>query len=433
VPMTYPPDHLEHGFVISGFDAPGFESDFVRPPQLKEKLKRLGYLLNPSGVSRESWVKSLFEVFEVQKRAFWELFRTQPWNVLVMVFMQLDMAQHLFWQEMENQDARYGDVIPRLYREADALLGEALGALGADDLLIVLSDHGAGPLAKTVSINQWLLREGYLALRARGSSRRLFDQVLFRVTETLSLHVPSRLKTAVKKRFPWARDDVESYLLSSKIDWERTQAFALGEYGGIVINLQGRERQGIVTAREYDPLRDEIAAGLLTLRDPDTGEQIVERVYRREELYDGPYLEQAPDLVLRWNYAYDCRERARLEEQSLFDTEKFYRTVTDVRTTGVHRPHGVFLMFGPPVQPGRLEGARLLDVAPTLLHLLGLPIPADMDGRVLRQALQPEWLVQHPVVRTKVTADDHTASDSTYTAEEEQQVRERLRSLGYLD
>lgn len=433
VPMTYPPDQLEHGFLVSGFDAPGLDSDFAHPPHLKELLRQHEYVIHPTHTNLEDWRRSLFEVFENQKQVFWELYHTQPWDVLTMVFMQLDVAQHLFWRQMEMEDPREGDVIGRLYQEADGLLGEVLGALDDDTTLMVVSDHGAGPLKKAVSINRWLFQQGYLTLRKQGEFKGPFNRALLKSLTWLNMHLSGWIKTSLKARLAWMRDGIESYLVTTQVDWAKTRAFAIGEYGGITVNLQGRERKGIVPYEEYDHLRDEIGAKLLDLRDPDTGKRVIERVYRREEVYSGPYVEQAPDLVLDWDYAYDCRERVGPVHRDVFENEAIYIPFADYRKTGVHRRHGIFLMYGSPAKPGCVEGARLIDVAPTLFHLLGVPVPDDMDGRVLTCALQPDWLARHPVAYQTVEPDIDEGRVCDYSAGERVELKERLRALGYLD
>jgi len=228
MPMTYPPDRLKHGFVISGFDAPGFESDFVYPPQLKEVLQRNDYVIAPLERTREAWVKHLFDSFQVQKRTFLELERTQRWDALVMVFMQLDQAQHLFWHEMETQDPQFGDTILQFYQEADALLGDVLQELDDDTTLIVVSDHGAGPLRKAVSINQWLYQQGYLTFEQANLFQSLRQHALHRTFTALKMYLPPTAKTPLKERFDWVRDRAESSLVASQIDWTKTRAFQFG-------------------------------------------------------------------------------------------------------------------------------------------------------------------------------------------------------------
>jgi predicted AlkP superfamily phosphohydrolase/phosphomutase len=350
-----------------------------------------------------------------------------------MVFMQLDIAQHLFWREMETGDPRWGDVIKRLYQTADELLEEVLRILDSDTTLIVVSDHGAGPLRKSVSINRWLLRQGYLVLRKQKVLTKTFNETLLKTLTLLNTHLSKCIKTILKRRLARIRDEVESYLVTTQIDWTKTKAFTLGEYGGIYINLRAREDQGIVPPEDYDQLRDEIAAELLNLRDPDTGEAVVQHVYRREEIYSGAYVEEAPDLVLDWDYAYDCRERVGTGHQDVFESEATYIPFADYTKTGVHRSHGIFLMYGSPARPGCVEGASLMDIAPTLLHLLGIPVPVDMDGHVLTDALEPDWLAQHPISYRTVEPDADAGQALSYDKNEEAQIRERLRALGYLD
>ncbi len=434
VPMTYPPDRLRHGFVVSGFDAPGLESAFVHPPELKSRLLGMGYQLYTRQDNLEVWAQSLLDVLHVQRKVFWELLRGDQPDVLVMVLSQLDASQHLFWEDMERGEGPFAAVIPRLYQEMDGFVGEILDAMGPGDALLIVSDHGAGGLKKAVSINQWLLQEGYLSLRQDTSSRRWTRRLLQGGGTWLAGHLPRWAKTIVKERFATVRDGVESYVLSSRIDWARTRAFSVGEYGGIFLNLQGRESQGVVAPSDYEGLRGEIAARLLALRDPTDGDIVIERVHRREEVYHGPWLDQAPDLVLRWNFQYDCRERVGAEQQGVFEDSMSYRSFRRHRKTGVHRLYGVFLASGPQMAAGPVLGAGLADVAPTLLHILGVPVPVDMDGRVLEEALQPAWRTAHPIAQQVMGDEPLQAGDTeAYSASEEAMVRQRLRDLGYLD
>jgi predicted AlkP superfamily phosphohydrolase/phosphomutase len=335
---------------------------------------------------------------------------------------------------METQDPQFGDVILRLYQEADTLLGELLNELDDHTTLIIVSDHGAGSLKKTVSINRWLFEEGYLALKQKGIAGRLWHRLFVDLSVLTKRTLPSSIKTRLKAQFA-LQDKAESHLLSSQIEWTETRAFCLGEYGGIFINLQGREAAGTVPIGEYEQLRDEIAERLLNLHDPTTGQPIIRRVYRREEIYDGPYVAQAPDLVLDWDYRYECRSRIEniASSNKVFSEKGEYIPFTHTVKTGTHRPLGILIMYGVPIQPGPIQGAHLLDIAPTLLHLCGVPVPDDMDGRVLTEALRPEWLAQHPVTYQKDESEIAEAQSSSYSEVEERKVKERLRSLGYLD
>ena len=433
MPMTYPPDRLENGFMVSGFDAPGVESDFVYPPQLKEVLKRNHYLIDPTEKNREAWAQSLVDAFRIQKRTFWELKATQHWDVLVMVFLQLDRAQHLFWHEMETNDPQFGKVIFELYQEADTLLGEVLHDLDDDTILIVLSDHGAGPVYKGVSINQWLLHEGYLAFREPGRARKTLSKTLFQAFKLEKIYLPSAIRGYLRKRFARIRDRSKSYLLTEGIDWSKTRVFSIGTYEGTFINLRGRESQGVVSPEDYATLRDKIAQKLLSLRDPETGQPAIRAVYRREELYNGPYVDQAPDLIVYWGDGYKRDERVGEKHPGVFQRKPKLIPSLNYVINGSHRLHGVLFLYGASFKQGSVEGAKIMDLTPTMLYLLGVPVPDDMDGRVLTEALDPQWLTRHPIAHATPSAPGDGDEEFEYSDEDQTLVEEHLRALGYLD
>ncbi|MBK7202399.1 hypothetical protein [Candidatus Amarolinea dominans] len=201
----------------------------------------------------------------------------------------------------------------------------------------------------------------------------------------------------------------------------------LGNIGQIRLNVAGREPQGCVApGREYEQVREEIMARLRLLTDPSTGEAVVDEIYPREELYRGPYLEDAPDIVFL---------PKRLEYFGFGEYEfGSHRVIEAMRRgiSGTHRMNGIFAALGEPVQPGvEISGASLADLAPTILHLLGQPIPAAMDGRVLIQALRGPLAAQTPQV-VDTPAPVSTTGAFTLSAEDEAAISERLRGLGYV-
>ena len=187
------------------------------------------------------------------------------------------------------------------------------------------------------------------------------------------------------KQTGWLERLAESAFLSKRhIDWSKTRAYSQGNFGQIFVNQKGRQPQGCVEPEDVRPLLDDLKAGLLAIPHPETGEPLVEKVYERDELYDGPHAHLAPDLtvVLRdWRY--------RTIGLHDFTTNKLISPVVrpDRRPPDGGRPDRL--------RPGRPAGreprraANLLDIAPTVLHLLGVPVPADMDGRVLAELFDP--------------------------------------------
>ena len=207
----------------------------------------------------------------------------------------------------------------------------------------------------------------------------------------------------------------------------------LGAGGNIFINLEGREPAGIVRpGAEYERLRQELADALMALSDPETGNSIVRRVYRREELYDGPFLDRAPDLIIDWkDYAFWGRGRYDSQGTPVFEFQRRF-DFSGMPLTGSHRPEGILIVNGPGVRSGaRIEGAGLPDIAPTILGILGLPVPGYMDGAVLHRAFV-EGAVESIVSDSVSLATSSPGGELAYTPEEETEISQHLQDLGYL-
>jgi predicted AlkP superfamily phosphohydrolase/phosphomutase len=237
------------------------------------------------------------------------------------------------------------------------------------------------------------------------------------------------LKLDLRRRFNRGRayGTLRRFFLSfDDVDWTRTQAFALGHIGQIYINEKGRQPNGVVApGQEYEALRDELRTELLKLKHPETGEQLIAKVLNREEIYHGDLLDNTPDLLL---LPADFKYLAFGESE--FASNKLVGPT--LGHTGHHRLEGVGAVSGPGVQPGAtIQNASLVDLAPTILYALGLPIPPDMDGRVLTEAFTPEYVNQTAMNYSTENAV-RTDFGGTYSNDEEEQVLQRLADLGYV-
>jgi predicted AlkP superfamily phosphohydrolase/phosphomutase len=208
------------------------------------------------------------------------------------------------------------------------------------------------------------------------------------------------------------------------VDWSRTVAFGpWNAQQGVRINVRGREPQGIVApGADYESLRDEIRCALLEATAPQTGRPVVAQVWNREEIYDGPFLDEMPDLVLALRSPF----AASPLQPGLWSPTGW--------GSGDHSLTGMTILRGPAVAPGRVEGSELIDVVPTILYLLGQPLPAALDGRVLTRALDRAFVAAHPI--RHLEPGDHGPAaglaGEVLTPEEEAEVQARLRGLGYL-
>ena len=452
VPMTYPPRPV-NGFLISGIDTPGLGSPFTYPSDLYDELKRrVGeYIIAVSGNDAEEWAEGFRSMVRIRTDVFNYLRRHKPWDCLMVVYSATDMSQHVFWRNMEGlscdnpsvEDLKYGNTIFEVYQSVDQMLADLLEEVDDDTTILIMSDHGAGPIKRAVYMNRWLEEQGWLVRRdtaqasaLRSLSLRMTRGALRRALFAGKRYLPAQARGWLKRNLPGVRDSIEGFMLSSLLDWTRTKAFSVGSYGGIYLNLRGRDPQGIVDpGTEADKVYGQIAKELEDLRDPVTGDRVVEKVHRNHELYWGEYVDRAPDLIVQWqDYEYDCRQRFGTEETDVFSDELTFGDLQDRQTmSAVHRLQGTLMLHGARARRGhRIEGAEIIDLAPTILHLLGLPVPRSLDGKVLLEAFDQHYAASHPVAYVDDLPDDTGPAEGGYTDEESQVVSDRLRGLGYL-
>ena len=216
------------------------------------------------------------------------------------------------------------------------------------------------------------------------------------------------------------------------MDWSRTRAYSEELRGNIWINLAGRDPHGIVEpGAEYEAVRDRVVAELAELTDPATGRRLVNRVWRREEWFSGPYVERIPDLLVEADYPDIFRPRGKYRGAEPVR----HLTVAEMRrrVSGCHRAEGIFIARGAGIRAGAaLPPVEITDVAPTILYLLGEPIPNWMDGRVLAEMLEPETLAARPDPRGQAGPNVVDSADTEYSAEEISMLSDRLSGLGYL-
>jgi len=440
VPFTFPPESIENGFMLSGLDSPAEDARAVAPAELYTELKEkfeAYYIHLGSPVGRKNDPEALWADMaredENRTQISLHLMQTRPCDLFMTVYNNVDRIQHNDY-DLEAEAALEAGEMPQsghlveAYKHADKQLGRILEALPPDTVVLIISDHGAGPIRKVFHLNNWLEREGLLTFRGEGrsvsavrSSRELAKRLL-----------PRWMKNFIKTRLGRMQAKIESFVFLSRIDWSRTQAYGLGMYGNIHINLAGREPQGTVKpGQEYEQLRDRIAEGIMALKDPDTGEPAVERVWRREELYDGPLMEVAPDLLIGWkDYAYYASVASDSGTDTIFSGHGKIDS-SDFTHVGTHRLAGTIVAWGPHIKKGRINDARLLDLAPTMLYLADLPIPEDMNGRVLEGLFDEEFLKSKPP-RYEGTTRAISGEEFAYSDDEAKGVEERLKGLGYI-
>ncbi|MCB8919151.1 MAG: alkaline phosphatase family protein [Ardenticatenaceae bacterium] len=442
MPMTYPPRPV-NGFMLCSFLTPSQESRYTYPDELQEQLTAATgpFPLHMSekgrGTDPARFVRAVKQMELDRTRAVCHLMDTQPWDLFVYVVETTDNLQHEVWHIMDPSHPRHDPaeaqavmpVILDYYETVDRLLGEMLDRVPAGALVVVLSDHGFGPFHKFFHINNWLAAQGWLKFKRTPLS--LAKRLAFK----LGVTPINALKWVTLLRLGGLRKNVKRgrgggllrklFLSFHDVDWARTQAFSVGNFGQVYLNVQGERPAGAVPPAGYEALRDQIAAAALALRDPADGASVVQQVYKREEIFHGIRTQRLPDLVLH-------TDRARYVSFGHADFGSNKVIEPSIGQTGHHHMVGIVGLRGPGVRPGLpLAEASILDLAPTILHYLGLPVPSYMDGRVLTEAFTADFLAENEV-RT-VEADPGREPDATaYDNDEEDVIMAKLRDMGYV-
>jgi len=438
VPLTYPPRPV-NGVMVSGMMTPGEDAPYTHPPELKNWLKEVAgdYAADPyTSVDRTAaFLKRVLYWVERREAAHLRLLETHPFDFFINVVQALDPIQHHFWRVLDESHPRHDDdearrsrpLLLRCYQAVDEVVGHRLGMLDGRTTLLVVSDHGFGPVHRRFNVNRFLLEHGFLALER--DTVPLCSQVIEgirivgRRLDVFNLRgrlLDNRQREALRRRLDRSA--------APAVDWSRTRAYYTGLTGqGLYVNLAGRETMGIVPSGEpYEEVRDGLITALVDLRDPDTGDPVISAAYRREEIYTGPRVSQLPDVV------FSLRDRPYLPSERMA-AQAIIEPLPPESSGGRHHPSGVFLAAGPEIRQGAvLDGARLIDVAPTVLYVLGLPLPEDMDGRVLTEVFTQEHLAANPV-RKGPPSIAPAAVERHRDEQADAVIAERLRALGYLD
>ncbi|MEK6323472.1 MAG: alkaline phosphatase family protein [Acidobacteriota bacterium] len=443
-PCTYPP-HEINGLMIADFMTPRGRKDFTYPaPLLAEIEQEFGsYRLHLAQTYAEGNVDAvldeLFDELEYKAKVAEYLMTRYDWDAFFQYFWGTDRIQHELWHIIDEahprhnkvEAAAYRDRVYEYFRRVDEIVGRLIELAGDGPLVLIASDHGFGPVHKYCSLNIWLLQQGFLKLKSdavTSAKRVMFSLGItpeLAFTLTRKIPVALRLARGVSSQ-PGASKLLSAFFLSfNDVDWSRSVAFSKGNYGQIYVNLKGREPDGVVPEGDYESVRDAIVGRLESLKDPLTGERWVGQVWNREDLYNGPLVEDAPDIAF---LPADMRHLPLGNAD--FASNKFM--VDAFGISGCHRMNGVMIVHGQAIKPGsRLEVARIYDMAPTLLYLMDQSVPDDMDGRVLREAISEEHLSVNPV-KLSDQSESEQSRELKFSPEENAEVIERLKHLGYI-
>lgn len=347
VPPSYPPKPVR-GELISCFITPSSEKSYTYPEELKAEIEEhFGPFLFDvvfRTEDRSEVLKEIYQMTEYHFRVVDYLLDRQDWSLFWLVEIGVDRMHHAFWKFMDKNHHLYQpgnsfeSAIYDYYQFLDEKIGQLLKKIDQNTAVLVVSDHGAKGMKGAFCVNDWLIEQGDLVISEPPARGQSVDNL--------------------------------------KIDWKRTRAWGWGGYyARIFLNVEGREPQGIIKPEDYETVRDELASRLKAIRGP-RGEEWQTVVIKPQEHYpvvNGDY----PDLMVYFDDLY-WRSAGTLGYGSLYLEEN--DTGPD---DAVHDYNGIYILYDPASPGGRKKGASIIDIAPTVLKLLGGPAVPDLQGQAI--------------------------------------------------
>jgi len=453
VPMTYPPQKV-NGIMICGFLSSTKKRDFVYPPQFLNEIENkfgpyyiFGRALDTATPLSDKHIEALIgdcqRMSEYKFKVAHYLMEKDDYDVIIFHEWGTDRIQHWLWHIIDKSHPRYEKRLEQkfyrrildFYHYLDEQIGKTIQLAGPQFSVFIMSDHGFCPVVRSIDLNVWLLQEGYIQIKKSISSQLKYFLWKHGITfQKLYSFLGKMVKYGLKPKMLNPRDALNLLRIGSRqpllslndVDWTKTKAYAkTSNIGQIVINLKGREPHGVVNpGSEYCLLRDEIVAKLKNLYDPQKGRRINGQVYTKEESYRGEFSFNAPDITYL----------PQLDRYQAGNVIGFGSTTPFIDFTGVFASHnmdGIFMAKGANIKRGEvIGGATIMDLAPTILYLVGLKVPDDMDGKVLTEIFYPEFLKNNPIEYYTPGEGAERKIDSA-SSEEEEEIIQKLKSLGY--
>jgi predicted AlkP superfamily phosphohydrolase/phosphomutase len=446
VPMTYPPRKV-NGNMVSGLLTPLGSRDCTYPPDLLDTIFGIdpSYRIVPTQSYTPgrtgAFLEDLSEVVRSKARVLVELMKRTDWAFAMQVFNETDFLQHALWHVIDpehprhtkSEHERYARRILDFYRLIDEVIADLVDAAGDQASVVILSDHGHGPLHRFIHTNNLLLEHGMMRVKRSPTAR--LKHLLFRAGFTpLNVYKAGnalglgRLRMGMR----WTSKGYDAlrrlFFSFSDIDWPRSEAYGIsgGVFGGLYVNLRGREPDGAVDADRYEQTRDRLEAVLTGLRRPDGEGPLIKQVLRREEVYTGKFREEAPDMLF---LPYDPTLAVFGDFE--FSSNKVLEPASEA-ISAQHRMEGIFIARGEGIRKGgEVEGMSVLDVAPLLLYLMDLPIPDVLDGGFRKDVFDEAVLAARPPAYCK--ADEVPGIRlGERTSSEDESIKQRLKGLGYI-
>jgi predicted AlkP superfamily phosphohydrolase/phosphomutase len=441
IPVTYPPEPLD-GFMIVGISVPESSRNLTHPASILDEVEaKYGpyYVDVPMSILRDEGIEAYTSAWCVhedrQTEVALDLIDRYDVQVLALNYVGLDRLNHFSPDFV---------CIERVLENVDRNIGRFMKHFPNANFMI-MSDHGSRRLKGAFLLGKWLVQHGFLShgekslripryeinfalsrlLGEHYGLNGLGEKMLRRLLGMLFWITPLTLAEPAWRFLARRASEAFAYRLTDRIDFPVTKAYVRSNSGPIIVNMGRRGQPGPITSADYEQVRQALIDELSRVSDPFSGKPVFRKIYGREEIYHGDAMELAPDLIAD-HYDSTC-------DLIVDNDSEYYFFVNRLNRFGDHKRDGLFVFAGPDFARLRSDGHRtsIMDIPVTLLHLYGVPIPEDMDGRVAVDFLAADFMRQHPV-KVQSSDKDSYRPQHDYTEDEIDQLSQHLKDLGYL-
>lgn len=421
VPMTYPVEAID-GIMFTGMQTPSRFSTYAHPKELEKEIDRkfgkydtfevVGFNIG----QEEKYIKKIFDTMDKRHKIADYFLKEKEWDLFIYVAREPDLTQHFFWKKMVNNE-EYGDVILNVHKELDKFIGKIMDDMDENTTLVLMSDHGAALTHHEFFVNRFLIEKGYLHLEKTHTGSKLGDMKNIFYNKIL---LPLRLEWIrkyipidFKKKLVATQDlKIDEAVVNNLIQWDNTGAIAIWQPKTACIYLNHMD--GINPKDLSRQLKQDFENYFAQ-------EGMDVKIYNKEDIFHGDYIKNAPDLVL---FSQD----KTMEINESLKKGPLHSEISDVRRPAEHTLYGIFGAYGESIKGGlNLDGMHITDIAPTILALMDIAIPEDMDGKV-----NPEIFKHKVNIKVDNKASKIQGKVEEYSSDDEDKIKSRLKDLGYM-
>jgi len=443
IPFSYPPEKFENGIHITGWFTPAGREDYIWPHDVRKLFKDRfpKYYSYPkecyTQANEGKFMREAYSFLNMNTDIIKFLLSEYEWDVFAGVIFDTDRVLHELWHYLDDTHSWYRDgreyVVRDYFCAVDSSIKQILSLIPGEKTVIIVSDHGFGSVERYINLNSWFLKKGLMKVK-----KDFFPMIKF-LSGKLGFNLVNIHRFFEKIEFAGFIENNNAdmrhihllrkiFLSFSDIDWKKTLAYSFGRHLAFVnLNLRGREPCGIINYEEYDYFVDKIKKTLLEFVDK-SGKRVIGNIFKRDEVWKGADILDAPDLII---YPNDEKDYFL----GLVDFPSLEPIRSAYRYSGIHRPDGMFIFSGKRINTNSEPlKADIYDFAPTLLYLTGIPIPESMEGKILNGLFSQKFLHRYiPEFSHKTHKKGEKKNTSEYTFQEKEEIKQRLRNLGYLE